>query len=150
MDLLAPTDPAEISDVDSLENAMDITGPSKTKKTDEVHDLDNTSVKTASISTDQGGDGGEIDGTEVELKKGKVTLPRDEEDPSTKRKVSPPKPSSRKKLKATRTKFETTLTLDDFDFIIASLNDALLEIEDKKEDKQEEVFSWIKDDLKGV
>jgi hypothetical protein len=54
-------------------------------------------VKTASISAEQGGDGGEIDGTEVEQKKGEVTPPRDEEDPSKKRKVSPLKPSSRKK-----------------------------------------------------
>jgi hypothetical protein len=55
-------------------------------------------------------------------------LPRDEEDPLNKRKVSPLKPSSLKKMKATRTKFETTLTSDDFDFIVVALNDASLEI----------------------
>jgi len=53
-------------------------------------------------------------------------------------------------MKATRTKFETTLTSDDFDFIIAALNDASLEIEEKQEDKHEEVFSQIKDELQGV
>jgi hypothetical protein len=68
-------------------------------------------------------------------------LPRDEEDPSKKRKVSPLKPSSRKKLKETRTKFETTLTSDDFNFIVATLNDASLEIKEKQEVKKEEVFS---------
>jgi hypothetical protein len=93
---------------------------------------------------------GEIDGTEVEPKKGEVTPPRDKEDPSKKRKVSPLKPSSRKKMKATRTKFETTLTSDDFDFIVATLNDASLEIVEKQEAKQEEVFSQIKDELQGV
>jgi hypothetical protein len=86
----------------------------------------------------------------VEQKKGEVTLPRDEEDSLKKRKVSPPKPSSRKKSKATRNKFETTLTSDDFDFIVATLNDASLEIVEKKEAKQEEVFSWIKVEIKEV
>jgi DNA-binding protein YbaB len=47
-------------------------------------------------------------------------------------------------MKATRTKFETTLTSDDFDFIVAALNDASLEIAEKQEAKQEEMFSRIK------
>jgi hypothetical protein len=80
----------------------------------------------------------------VEQKKGEVTPPREEEDPSNKRKVYPPKTSSRKKSKATRTKFETTLTSDDFDIIVATLNDASLEIAEKQEAKKEEVFNWIK------
>jgi hypothetical protein len=124
--------------------------PRKIKKIEEVHDLDITSMKTASISTEQGGYGGEIDGAEVEQKKGEVTPPRDEEDPSKKRKVSLSKPSSQKKVKATMTKMQTILTSDDFDFIIAALNDSSLEIEDKKEAKKEEVFHWIKDELQGV
>jgi hypothetical protein len=136
VDLLIPADPTELSDIDSPEAAHDTPGPSKTKKNEEAQDVSSTSVKTASISPEQGGDGGEIDGTEVEQKKGEVTPPRDEEDPSKKRKVSPPKPSSRKKSKATRTKFETTLTSDDFDFIVAALNDASLEIAEKQEAKQ--------------
>jgi hypothetical protein len=97
VDLLVPADPVEMSDVDSPETTQDTPGPSKIKKTEEVHDLDSASVKTASISAEQGGDGREIDGTEVEQKKGEVTPPRDEEDPSKKRKVSPPKPSSGRK-----------------------------------------------------
>jgi hypothetical protein len=59
-------------------------------------------------------------------------------------------PHPRKKIKATRTKFETTLTSYDFDFIVATLNDASLEIVEKKEAKKEEVFQRIKDDLQGV
>jgi hypothetical protein len=55
-------------------------------------------------------------------------LPRDEEDPMKKRKVSPPKPSSQKKSKAILTKMQIVLIVDDFDFIIASVNDALQEI----------------------
>jgi predicted nucleotidyltransferase len=67
-----------------------------------------------------------------------------------KRKVSPLKPSSRKKSKESMTKMQTILTSDDFDFIIAALNDASLEITEKQETKQEEVFHWIKDKLQGV
>jgi hypothetical protein len=51
-------------------------------------------VKIASISPERGGDGEEINGIEAEQNKGEVTPPRDEEDPSNKRKVSPPKSSS--------------------------------------------------------
>jgi hypothetical protein len=149
-DLLIPADPAEISDIDSPETAPDTPRPSKIKKTEEVHDLDSASVKTASISAEQGGDGREIDGTEVEQKKGEVTPPRDEEDPSKKRKVSPPKPSSRKKSRASMTKMQTTLTSDDFDFIVAALNDASLEIAEKQEAQQEEIYNQIKVELQGV
>jgi hypothetical protein len=39
-DLLIPVDPAEISDIDNLENAQDTLGPSRTKKTKEVQDID--------------------------------------------------------------------------------------------------------------
>jgi hypothetical protein len=53
-------------------------------------------------------------------------------------------------MKATRTKFETTLTSNDFDFIIVAMNDASLEIAEKQEVKKEEVFIWIKDKIQGV
>jgi hypothetical protein len=149
-DLLVPADPAKMFDIDSSETATDIPGPSKIKKTEEVHDLDSASMKTASISAEQGGDGREMDCAEVEQKKGEVTPPRDEEDPSNKRKFSPLKPSSRKKSKESKNKFETTLTSDNFDFIVIALNDASLEIVKKKEAKKEEVFNWIKDELQGV
>jgi hypothetical protein len=65
-------------------------------------------------------------------------------------KVSLPKPSSQKNVKETKTKFETSLTSYDFDFIIAALKDAFLEISEKQEAKQEELFSRIKDELQGV
>jgi hypothetical protein len=135
VDLLIPADPVEISDVDSPKVAPDTPRPSKIKNTEEVHDLDSASVKTASISVEQGEDGGDIDGAEVEQKKGEVTPPRDEEYPSKKRKVSLPKPSSQKKVKETMTKMQTILTSDDFDFIIVAMNDASLEIAKKQEDK---------------
>jgi hypothetical protein len=125
----------EISDLDNPETAPNTPVPSKIKKTEEVHDLYSTSMKITSISEEKGGDGGEIDGTKVEWKKGEVTPPRDEEDPSKKRKVSLLKPSSQKKVKATMTKMQTILTSNDFDFIILALNDASLEIAEKQEAK---------------
>jgi hypothetical protein len=64
-----------------------------------------------------------------------------------KRKVSPLKPSSRKKSRATVTKMQTTLTPDDFDFIIAALNDASLEIMEKQGAKQEEMYDRIEVEL---
>ena len=68
-------------------------------------------------------------------------LPRDKEDPSKKWKVSLPKPSSRKKSKASMTKMQTILTSDDFDFIVVALKDASLEIIKKQEATQEEMYN---------
>jgi heme-binding NEAT domain protein len=109
----------------------------------EVQDIHNTSTKTASLSPTKGGDDEELGGTKVEQSKGEVTPPRDEVDPSKKRKITPPRPSSRKKTKATRTTLKTTLTLDDFDFLIAMLNDVSLELVEKQEAKKEELFHQI-------
>jgi len=94
VDLLILEDPTNISDLDSPEIAPDTPRPNKINKTEEVHDLDNTSMKTTSILTEQGGNGGEIDGIVFEQNKGGVTPPRDEEDPLKKRKVFLSKPSS--------------------------------------------------------
>jgi hypothetical protein len=131
--LLILADPAEMSNLDSPGEMHDTPEPSKMKKNEDTQDVSNTSAKTTSISPEQGGDGGEIDGTEVEQNKGKVTPPRDEEDPLKKRKVSPLKPSSRKKSKASMTKMQSTLTSDDFNFIVAALNDDSLEIGENQE-----------------
>jgi hypothetical protein len=118
--------------------------PSRTKKTEEVQDLSSASGKTASVSPDRGGDEEEINGKGAKQKQGEVTLPREEIDPLKKRKVSPTKPSSWKKLRATVTKMKTVLTTDDFDFIVATLNDASLEIMEKQESKHEEMYDRIK------
>jgi hypothetical protein len=48
------------------------------------------------------------------------------------------------------TKLQTTLTLDDFKFIVAALNDALIEIVENQETKQEEMYSSIEIELQGV
>jgi hypothetical protein len=80
-------------------------------------------MRTTSISPEQVGDGEELNDKEFEQKQG------DEVDPLNKRKGSPLKPSSRNKLKATMTKMQTVLTSDDFEFLIAAMQDASLEIE---------------------
>jgi hypothetical protein len=149
-DLLIPANPMELSDIDSPETVSDTPGPSKTKKPEEVHDVDSASVRTASITPDEGGDGEEIEGTEIEQQKGEVPPPRDEEDSSKKRKVSPLKSSSRKKPRTPVTKMRTTLTLDDFNFIIAAVNDASQEIVEKQEAKQEQMYNRIEIELQGV
>jgi hypothetical protein len=66
VDLLVPTNPAEMSDVDSLETTTDAPGPRKTKKNEEAQDVHGTLVKISSISPEKGGYGREIDGIEVE------------------------------------------------------------------------------------
>jgi hypothetical protein len=60
-----------------------------------------------------------------------------------KRKGYPLKPYSRKKSRATMTKMKIVLTTDHFDFIIAALNDASLEIMEKQEAKKEEMYDRI-------
>jgi hypothetical protein len=132
VDLLVTADPADMSNEEIPEAMSNTPGPSRTKKDDEVEDVPSTSAKTASISPAQGGDGDKLGDTEVEKNKGEVTPPREEEYPSMKRKMTPPKPSSRKKAKATRTTLKTTLTSDDFDFLIATLNDVSLELAEKQ------------------
>jgi hypothetical protein len=94
VDLLVATNPADMSDEESHKDMLDTPVPSKTKKDDEVEDIHSTSTKTTSISPAQGGDGDELGDTEVEKNRGEVTPPREEEDPSMKRNITAPKPSS--------------------------------------------------------
>jgi hypothetical protein len=63
VDLLIPANPMELSNIDSPETVLDIPGPSKMKKPEEVHDVGSASVRTTSITTDEEGDGEEIEGT---------------------------------------------------------------------------------------
>ena len=127
MDLLVSTDPAKISDIDSPEAAQDTPGPSRKKKTkyakklEEVQDIDRRFVRTTSITPDE-------EGEESEQQQVKVPPPRDEAHSSKKRKVSPLKSSSKKKPRTLVTKMRTALTLDEFDFIVATVNDASKEI----------------------
>jgi hypothetical protein len=72
--LLIPTDLIEVSNIDSPEAAQNTPGPSKTKKTkhtkkdEEIQDVDNRSVRTTSITPEQGGNGEDLE--EVEQRPG--------------------------------------------------------------------------------
>ena len=65
--LLVSTDPVEISDIDSPGTTQDTPRPSKTQKTknmkkaEEVQDIDSLSVRTDSITLDQGGEGDDLE-----------------------------------------------------------------------------------------
>jgi hypothetical protein len=83
------------------------------------------------------------DELEDEQKPRELTSPKYEVEPLNKRKFSPSKPSSRKKSKASMTKMQTVLTSDYFDFIIAALNKASLEIAEKQGAKKEEMYDRI-------
>jgi hypothetical protein len=67
-----------------------------------------------------------------------------------KRKVSPLKPSPLHKSRATLTKMQTVLTVDDFDFIIVAVNDTSQEILQKHESKKEDMYKKIEVELRGV
>jgi hypothetical protein len=139
----------ELDSLETTHKEHDTPGTSRRQNTEEVQDLSSASGKTASTSPELGGDGDveEMKDIEAEQNKGKVTPPRDEADPLKKRKVSPLKPSSRNKSRATVTKMQTKLTPDDFDFIIAALNDASLEIAEKQGAKKEELYDRIEVEL---
>jgi hypothetical protein len=117
--------------------------------------LSSASEETISLSLGRGGDD-EVEETndkEDQQKQGEATPPRnrvDEADPLKKMKVSPMKPTSWKKSRATMTKMQTMLTIDDFDFIITTVNDASQEILQKHEAKEEEMYNRVKVELRGV
>jgi hypothetical protein len=88
------------------------------KKPKEVQDVDSRSVRTTSVTPDQGGNGEDLE--EVEQR------PEDKFKVIKKRKGSPPKSPSQKKSK--ETKMQTTLTPDHFSFLLATMNEAIEEI----------------------
>jgi hypothetical protein len=60
------------------------------------------------------------------------------------------KPTSQKKPKATTTKLQTMLILDDFDFIITTISNASQDIMQNTEAKQVAMYDRIEMELKGV
>jgi hypothetical protein len=160
-ELLIPLDPAEFSDPDLIGNPVvtreeyDAPRSSRKKKKQYVQELHSTSEETASESPSRGGDD-EVNKEEKEQeedKKGEVTPPQnlpDDTDPSKKRKVSPMKPSSRKKSRSNKPKMQNVLTDDDFNFIISAIGDASEEILQRNEAKQEAMYDRIEAELRGV
>ena len=122
------SDPELIGISETTHEAKNNPGPIRRKKTEEVQNLSSASEEIASVSPNRECDD-KID------QKEKEGFPHDEADPLKKRKVSPMKPTSRKKSRATLTKMQTVLTIDDFDFIIAAVEDASQDILQKHEAK---------------
>jgi hypothetical protein len=162
-ELLVPVNHAELSDPDLIGSLVvtreeyDAPNSSRKKKKEDVQEIHNTSEETASDSPSRGGDD-EVDkeekeGEEDKQKQGEVTPPRnplEEAETSKKRKVSPMKPTSRKKSKASKPKLQTVLMVDDFDFIIAAVSDASEDILQRNEEKQETMYERIEAELRGV
>jgi hypothetical protein len=67
-----------------------------------------------------------------------------------KRKVSPTKPTSRKKSKPSKTKLQTVVMLNDFDFIIVAVLDTSEYILQRNETKQETMYERLEAELRGV
>jgi hypothetical protein len=151
------SDPELIGSSEATHEEHDTPGTNRRKNIEEVQNLSSASDETASESPGRG-DNDEVDkeetnGKEDQQKQGEVTPPRDpvdEVDPSKKRKVSPMKPTSRKKSRASKTKLQTVLMLDDFDFIIAVVSDASQDIMQNTEAKQATMYEKIETELRGV
>jgi hypothetical protein len=113
----------------------DAPSSSRKQKKEDVEKINSTSEETA-LNSPSGGEDNEVDKEEKEgevdkKKNGEVTPPRnplEEAKTSKKRKFSPMKPTSRKKSKASKLKLQTVLTVDDFDFIIAVVSNASVDI----------------------
>jgi hypothetical protein len=150
---LIPVNQAELSDPDLIKilavtrEEYDAPSSRRRNKKEEVWDMNNASEETALDSPGGGGDD-EVDkeeekGEEDKKKQGEVTPPRDpidEAETSKKIKVSPMKPTSRKKYKATKPQMQTVLTMDDIDFIIIVVSDNLEDILHHYKAKQETMY----------
>jgi hypothetical protein len=112
------------------------------KKYEEIRDVDSRSVRMASTTPDHRGNNEDFE--EVEQR------PEEKVEIIKKRKGSPPEPSSKKKSKSSMTKLMTTLTPDDFRFLLMTMNEAIEEIIEKKVAKQEAMYIRIEIELQGV
>jgi hypothetical protein len=123
------SDPELIRSPEATQEEHDTFGTNRRKKIEEVHNLSSALEETTSKSP-RGGGNDEVDKEEnnrkeYQQKQCKVTPPMDpidETDPSKKINISPTKPISWKKSRASKTKLQTVLTLDELDFIVSSIS----------------------------
>jgi hypothetical protein len=95
----------------------------------------------------------EKEGEEDKQKQGEVTPPSnplEEAETSKKRKVSPMKPTSQKNSKESKPKLQTVLTVDEFNFIIATILYASKDNLQIIEAKKESMYDIIEKNLRGV
>jgi hypothetical protein len=142
VEFLIPVEDVELSDPDIIGSPLVTrvehygqTSAKKRKKKEEMKNIetdeeDNAS-KESSFDSPTGGGGDEVNQEEGRGKgdnqdNGEVTPPKDpptEAETSKKRKVSPQKPSERKKTHANKPQSKNVLTEDDVSLIIASMED---------------------------
>jgi hypothetical protein len=130
---------AELSDTDTIgspivtwvEHVGQSSGTKKKKKQDEVQDIDSNEKENASEDNGSGSPGrgedevegqGGGDARAEEKGGGEATTPPPKDPPvgtitPQKRKVSPKKPSARKKTRANKPQLEATLTKDDISLV---------------------------------
>jgi hypothetical protein len=99
------------------------------------------------VHQEEGGEKGEKQG------KGEVTPPKDpptKVETSKKRKVSPQKPSARKKTCTTKLNMKSTLTEDDVDLIIIVMENDSKDILHHYGSKQETLYERIEKELKEI
>jgi hypothetical protein len=135
----------------------DAPNSSRKKKKEDVQEIHSTSKETTLDSPSGGGDNEvekeEKEGEEDKNKRGEITPhrnPLEEEETSNKRKVSPTKTTSRKKSRVSKPKLQIVLMVDDFDFIITSISDALEDILQRIKAKQETMYGSIEVEMRGV
>jgi hypothetical protein len=129
----------------------------KKKEEFQVIETDNASEETTPDSP-AGGGGDEVNQEEGgeegdKQEKGEVTPPKDpltEAETSKKRKVSPQKPSARKKTRANKPQSQNVLTVDDIELIITTVEDASEDILQRHEAKQETLYDRIEKELKDI
>jgi hypothetical protein len=138
---LVPIDVAELSDPNIIRNPLvtqvEHDGQASVKKKKKKEEMRNIEIdeednasKESRPESPAGGGGDEVNqegGEEGENQdKGEVTPHKDpptEAETSKKRKVSPQKPSARKKTRANKPQSKNVLTVDDVDLIIAAMED---------------------------
>jgi hypothetical protein len=166
-EFLVPVEDAELSDPDIIGSPLVTrvehdgqTSAKKKKKKEEVQNIETDEEDNASEESrpdsPTGGGGDEVKsrrrrGRRRKSRKGEVTPPKDpptEAETSKKRKVSPQKPSARKKTRANKPK-KNVLTVDDVDLIIAVMEDASEDILQRHGAKQETLYERIEKELKG-
>jgi hypothetical protein len=168
-EFLVPVEDAELSDPDIIGSPLVTrvehdgqTSTKKKKKKEEVQNIETDEEDNASEESrpdsPTGGGGDEVNqeegGEEGENQdKGEVTPPKDpptEAETSKKRKVSPQKPSARKKTRANKPQSKNVLTVDDVDLIIAAMEDASEDILQRHGAKQETLYERIEKELKDI
>jgi hypothetical protein len=166
-EFLVPVEDAELSDADIIGSPLVTrvehvgqTSAKKKKKKAEVQNIETDEEDNASEEDGSGSPGGEDEvngkggGDEGEKQgEGEATPPKDpptETETPKKRKVSPQKPSARKKTHASKPQMEAMLIEDDIGLVHGAMEDASKDLLQRYGAKQEELYERIEKELKEM